>query len=237
MKNIYNKLRGPYLIGSYRKILKLPLFNYITPIDILFTYKNTKLDKKMLDYAINIIFSNNIDLNIIERYESYEDDNKISKIDIKCNSKKNPNIIIYFCILFVDVGFNDNEKIVGNIIFIKQEMNFESEEEELRYINIILYFRIWRKKYKLNFIHPEILDVYVKKYFDKNKDIGSIVLNVFYDLYNEIIDFNSIRNKGNLPNNKEDLESIIKNWFKNEKYKKMIKDAVFEEKNVKNINL
>ena len=116
-------------------------------------------------------------------------------------------------------------------------MNFESEEEELRYINIILYFRIWRKKYKLNFIHPEILDVYVKKYFDKNKDIGSIVLNVFYDLYNEIIDFNSIRNKGNLPNNKEDLESIIKNWFKNEKYKKMIKDAVFEEKNVKNINL
>ena len=232
IKNISNKFDGPYLIGSYKTIFNLPFINYLTPIDILYTYKDTILEKKMIDEAINIIFSNFPDLNIIERYESYENNNKISKIDIKCISQKNWNLKISFNILFVDIGFKNNGKIVFNIIFNKQEIDFESKEDELKYINIILYFRIWRKKYKLNFMHPEILDEYVKKNFGKNKDIGTIVLNVFYDLYNEIIDFTSVNNRGNLPKNKVLLENLVQNWFQNEKYKKMIKDAVSEEKNV-----
>ena len=53
---------------------------------------------------------------------------------------------------------------------------------------IILDHPSWEK---LFFIVPEIIDRIAKKHFDQNKNTGVVILNVFYDLYNGIIDFNS----------------------------------------------
>jgi hypothetical protein len=58
--------------------------------------------------------------------------------------------------------------------------------------------------------------------------MGVVILNVFYDLYNGIIDFNSKINQGVLPKHKILMENIIKNWFNNEKNCEMIKKSILE---------
>ena len=78
------------------------------------------------------------------------------------------------------------------------------------------------------------MDAIAKKNFDKNKTIALIILNVFYDLYNGIIDFNSRINQGVLPKHKTLMENLIKNWFDNEKNHQMIKVAVLQTNKLMN---
>ena len=223
----YNpRINGPYLVGSYKTIPELPSINYLSPIDIMYTYKDILIDKKIIDYTINNIIKNYLNLNIIEKSESFEDDNKIIKIKVKCTNKINLNVIISFNIIFFDL--EQNEKIINDIILDNETIIYENKEEHKKFINIILYLRVWRKKNKLFFIIPEIIDRIAKKHFDKNKNMGVVILNVFYDLYNGIIDFNSKINQGVLPKHKILMENIIKNWFNNEKNCEMIKKSILE---------
>ena len=143
---------------------------------------------------------------------------------MKCDNKFNINLSFNF--FFVDL--EQNEKLINNIIFNNEKIEYEDKEEHKKFVNIILYLRTWRKKNKLLFIIPEIMDAIAKKNFDKNKTIGLIILNVFYDLYNGIIDFNSRINQGVLPKHKTLMENLIKNWFDNEKNHQTIKDAVLQ---------
>ena len=223
----YNpRINGPYLVGSYKTIPELPSINYLSPIDIMYTYKDILIDKKIIDYTINNIIKNYLNLNIIEKSESFEDDNKIIKIKVKCTNKINLNVIISFNIIFFDL--EQNEKIINDIILDNETIIYENKEEHKKFINIILYLRVWRKKNKLFFIIPEIIDRIAKKHFDQNKNMGVVILNVFYDLYNGIIDFNSKINQGVLPKHKILMENIIKNWFNNEKNCEMIKKSILE---------
>ena len=223
----YNpRINGPYLVGSYKTIPELPSINYLSPIDIMYTYKDILIDKKIIDYTINNIIKNYLNLNIIEKSESFEDDNKKIKIKVKCTNKINLNVIISFNIIFFDL--EQNEKIINDIILDNETIIYENKEEHKKFINIILYLRVWRKKNKLFFIIPEIIDRIAKKHFDQNKNMGVVILNVFYDLYNGIIDFNSKINQGVLPKHKILMENIIKNWFNNEKNCEMIKKSILE---------
>ena len=192
----------------------------------MYTYKDILIDKKIIDYTINNIIKNYLNLNIIEKSESFEDDNKIIKIKVKCTNKINLNVIISFNIIFFDL--EQNEKIINDIILDNETIIYENKEEHKKFINIILYLRVWRKKNKLFFIIPEIIDRIAKKHFDQNKNMGVVILNVFYDLYNGIIDFNSKINQGVLPKHKILMENIIKNWFNNEKNCEMIKKSILE---------
>ena len=224
IKNYNPRINGPYLVGSYKIIPELPSINYSAPIDVLYTYRDILIDKKIVDFSINNLIKNYLNLNIIETSENLEDNNKIIKIKVKCDNKININLS--FNIFFVDL--EQNEKIINNIIFNNEKIEYENKEEQKKFINIILYLRTWRKKNKLLFIIPEIMDAIAKKNFDKNKTIALIILNVFYDLYNGIIDFNSRINQGVLPKHKTLMENLIKNWFDNEKNHQMIKVAVLQ---------
>ena len=224
IKNYNPRINGPYLVGSYKIITELPCINYSSDIDILYTYKDILVDKKIIDFSINNLIKNDLNLNIIETSENLEDNNKIIKIKVKCDNKFNINLSFNF--FFVDL--EQNEKLINNIIFNNEKIEYEDKEEHKKFVNIILYLRTWRKKNKLLFIIPEIMDAIAKKNFDKNKTIGLIILNVFYDLYNGIIDFNSRINQGVLPKHKTLMENLIKNWFDNEKNHQTIKDAVLQ---------
>ena len=228
IKNYNPRINGPYLVGSYRTIPNLPLINYSSPIDLMYTYKDILIDKKILDYTVNNIIKDILNLNIIDIDESFENNNEIKKIRIKCTSKINISIILYFNIYFVDIGFEQYEKIINNIIFNDEKMNFENKEEENKFINIILYLRGWRKKYRLLFIIPELLDEIAKKYFEPCKTMALTIFNVFYDLYNCINDVNHKKNQGIVPKNKILMENLIKKWFDNEKNIQEIKTAVLE---------
>lgn len=228
IKNYNPRINGPYLTGSYKTISELSSINYSSPIDIMYTYKDMLLNETIIDFTVNNIIKNTLNLNIIKKLEYPEDENKITKLSVKCTSKQNISIIIFFNIFFVDIGFNYNEKIVNDIIFNGEKMNFGKKEEEKKYITIILYLRTWRKKYKLFFIIPEILDEFVKKYFEPNKSMGVIILNVFYDLYHSVIDFNSKKNQGILPKHKSLYEKLIQQCFEPDKNKEMIQKAVID---------
>ena len=107
-------------------------------------------------------------------------------------------------------------------------MNFKNIEEEKKFIIIMLYLRIWRKKNRLYFIIPELLDEIAKKYFEPRYSIPLVIVNVFYDLYNCINDFNYKKNQGFLPKNKLLIEKLIQEFFDNKKKSHAIKMAIFE---------
>ena len=227
IKNYNPRINGPYLVGSYKTISDLPSINYSSPIDIMYTYKDILIDKKIIDYTIRNIMDKGLNLNLIEYSDCYRDDN-MTKIKAKCSSKINKNIIISFNIVFIDIGDELNEKIINNIIFDAEKINFENKNEEKKFINIIIFLRIWRKKNKLLFIIPELLDEIAKLNFDSNKTLALCLLNIFYTIYNGINIFNSKQNQGNMPKHKILLEKLFKNLFENENNKKKIKEAILQ---------
>ena len=128
----------------------------------------------------------------------------------------------------MDIGVETNETILNNFIFGADKMKFENKDIEKKYINTILFLRIWRKKNKLFFIIPEILDEIVKHFFQENTNTGVSILNVFYFFYDLTRDFNSRKHFEDFPKNKSLIEKIVKTWFEDEKPREMIIKSVLE---------
>ena len=229
-KNNNQKIQGPYLVGSYKVIPNLCSFNYSTPIDIMYKYKDILLDKTNANNTVKDFINNCLNLSIIETLDNSED--KIMKIFVKCSNNK--GVKIDFVFYFVNTGTERNEKIINDIVLDSEIMNFKNKDEEKKYINIILFLRIWRKKYDLLFLFPEILDEIAKNYYDPNKAIALIIFNVFYDLYNSIIDFNTNKKQVTPFKNKLLIENLIKTWFDNEENCKEIQKAVLETHSILN---
>ena len=229
-KNNNQKIQGPYLVGSYKVIPNLSSLNYSTPIDIMYKYKDILLDKTKVHNTIKDFINNCLNLSIIDKSENSED--KIMKIFVKCSNKE--GVKIDFVFYFVNTGPERNEKIINDIVLDGEMMNFKNKNEEKKYINIILFLRIWRKKYDLLFLFPEILDEIAKNYFDPDKAIALVIFNVFYDLYNSIIDFNTNKKQVTPFKNKLLIENVIKTWFDNKENCKEIKKAVLETHSILN---
>ena len=224
----YNpRINGPYLIGSYRNISELPTLKYSSPIDIMYTYKDILIDKKIIDYTINNIMKDILKLNLIERSEPDEDDTK-KRINVKCKSKMTDKDIISFTIIFIDIGNEQNERIINNLIFNREKINYDKKEEETKFVNVQLFLRIWRKKFKLYFLIPEILDEILKLNFDVNKSMSVNILNVFYYLYNGVNDFNFNQNQLNTPKHKLLMQNLIKSWYENTNENKKLKEAILK---------
>ena len=94
VQNYNPKINGPYLVGSYRSISDLPLINYFTSIDIMFTYRDISIDKEIINYTINNMLKKLLNLNKIKISEPYEFSNKIKKIKISCSSIANINLLL-----------------------------------------------------------------------------------------------------------------------------------------------
>ena len=106
-----------------------------------------------------------------------------------------------------------NEQIIEELIINKKEFLVKAEEE--KFMNICLFLRVWRRKNNLFYIIPELFDELARKYLTQGKSILTIILNVFYDLYNEIIDFGQKPDEY-IPIQKKICQEILINLYSKE---------------------
>ena len=95
-------------------------------------------------------------------------------------------------------------------------------------IIICLFFRRWRRKFKLYFIMPELIDIIIYFYFNENESLALIIEKIFYDLFNGQINFDSTKNN-NIYKEEENIKEInefISEWLCNEEYKNALNNAI-----------
>ena len=222
IKQYNDRMTGPYLAGSFKTFQDLCLMEYPREIDLIYKYKKMLLNEKAMNETVEEVLLNYLELNIIKKNILGEDENKITKMEVECSNKKwgNENII-KFNILFVDTEFGYNEKIIDELILNKKEFLVKTEKE--KFINCCLFLRVWRRKNNLWYLIPEILDELVSKNLNQEKTMLTIVLNVFYDLYNETKDFYPKRNHEYISKQKLLCEEIMTSWYNKDNNQK-IKD-------------
>ena len=218
------EINGPFLVGSYKHIPnQLELINYYPNIDILFSYSKQKLEINDMNILVKETLTENLKLTILNSEIINEKTNTI-KISNKCTSN---NIEIYIDIFFVDISKNNynNEKIVNDLIFKNKLYN----EENSHFNILMLFFRKWRRKYKLFNVIPEFIDeiIYYVLEEHRNKSLSIIILNIFASLYKGVEDFFEKKNKGLITsNNKNIIEKLMNVIYCNIKNKDSIQKAV-----------
>ena len=100
-----------------------------------------------------------------------------------------------------------------------------------KYLTLIMFFRMWRRKNELFFLIPELLDTIIYSYYIDNekKTLSLNILNVFYRLYTGNIDINT------KVSNKTLVEKILRTLYSGNKNKNNIKNAIIKSvKEIKN---
>ena len=231
MKNYNERISGPYLSGSFKAFRNLCAINYSREIDIVFKYKDMLLNQDIIDYSVKEVLENYLKLNIIKSTEIKEkevdEENKVVKYLAECSSKKlDKNDIIQFNILFVDSGIGFNEKIIDELILNKKEFLVKTEEE--KFTNISLFLRIWRRRERLFYLIPEMLDELTRKFLKPEKSMLNVILNVIYEIYNQFINLYPKDSNSFVPTSKILCEDILKDLFRkdNEKRIKDLKEKI-----------
>ena len=216
IKKYNDRIIGPYLAGSFRTFPDLYSIKYPREIDIIYKYKNMLLNKEAIDFSVKEVLGNYLGLNIIKSSDSSENENKVTKIEVECGNKMwENNNSIKFNVLFVDSTFGFNERIIDELIINKTVFLVKAEAE--KFMNIGLFLRLWRKKSKCLYIIPEILDELVRKYICEGKTTLTIVLNVFFELYNKMPEFYLKNNNSDFVSKQKILcEEIMLTFFSKE---------------------
>ena len=217
MKNYNERISGPYLSGSFKAFRNLCAINYPREIDIVFKYKDMLLNQDIIDYSVKEVLENYLKLNIIKSTEIKEkevdEENKVVKYLAECSSKKlDKNDIIQFNILFVDSGIGFNEKIIDELILNKKEFLIKTEEE--KFMNICLFFRVWRRRNNLFYLIPEMIDELSRKFLKPDRSMLKVILNVIYDLYNQIVDLYPKNSNNFVPASKQLCEDLLHDLFR-----------------------
>ena len=218
IKKYNDRITGPFLAGSYKTFQDLCYVEYPREIDIIYKYKNMLLNKDIKDFSVKEVLENYLELNIVKSCDICEDENnRISKIEVECSDKKlGNNDIIKFNVIFVDIGYGFNEKIIDDLILNKKEFLVKTEGD--KFMNICLFLRIWRRKNKLFYLIPEMLDELARKFLSQEK---SMLLNVFYDLYNENNDFYPKGNNDFISKQKIICEKLMSDLFSKDNSEKL----------------
>ena len=184
--NQEKKFEDPFLTGSYAKFDINYLLDYLPPIDIIFKCTCIKGFNELKSINTDTM-KNKLNLNYIEISSSYDKDNEIVKINNKCkikikNDKKNnnspDNMFIYVNIIFVGINlssFNQKEKNINTFFFSN------SISDKKGKVLICLFFRRWRRKYKLFFIMPEFIDVIVNFYYNEQESLALIIQKILHN--------------------------------------------------------
>ena len=217
MKNYNERISGPYLCGSFKAFRNLCAINYPREIDIVFKYKDMLLNQDIIDYSVKEVLENYLKLNIIKSTEIKEkevdEENKVVKYLAECSSKKlDKNDIIQFNILFVDSGIGFNEKIIDELILNKKEFLIKTEEE--KFMNICLFFRVWRRRNNLFYLIPEMIDELSRKFLNPDRSMLKVILNVIYDLYNQIVDLYPKNSNNFVHASKQLCEDLLHDLFR-----------------------
>ena len=230
VKKYNDRITGPYLAGSYKAFQDLSSIDYPRGIDIIYKYKNMLLNYEAIDFSVKEVLEKYLGLNIIKKYEITESENMITKVETECDNKKwGNNSSIKFNILFIDVGHEFNEKIIDELILTKKEFPVKADRE--KFMNICLFLRLWRRKYKLYYLIPEILDELVKKYITQEKSELTIVLNLFYELFNKMPEFPPDRSNDSIAKQISLMEEIMESIFSKENNQRTedLKNILFKE--------
>ena len=188
-----NKFDNPYLIGSHKIFDIKYLLNSIPAIDILFKCKEIK-NMEEIDLISEETMTNKLKLGYIEICKAYDKSIEIIKVTNKCKFVIKENIFfIYINLFFVDVNnssYIKKEKCFLN--YLSKNKIYENEDVIL----ICLFLRRWRRKFKLFFIMPELLDIIVYLYYNntEKKNIALIIENIFFDLSKNQINYYNIKN-------------------------------------------
>ena len=152
--------------------------------------------------------------------------NEIVKISNKCKirTKTNNNVFIYINLYFVGINlssYNDKEQSINRFFFSNNVFDNKGK------ILISLFFRRWRRKFKLFFIMPEFLDIIINFYFNEKDRLSLIIENIFYDLFNGEINFSLKNNKINKDeDNMKDISGFVNEWFNNKETKNILTNAI-----------
>ena len=221
IKKYNDRITGPFLAGSYKTFQDLCYVEYPREIDIIYKYKNMLLNKDIKDFSVKEVLENYLELNIVKSCDICEDENnRISKIEVECSDKKlGNNDIIKFNVIFVDIGYGFNEKIIDDLILNKKEFLVKTEGD--KFMNICLFLRIWRRKNKLFYLIPEMLDELARKFLSQEKSMLTVVLNVFFDLYNENNDFYPKGNNDFISKQKIICEKLMSDLFNKDNSEKL----------------
>ena len=210
-----NKFENTYLIGSHKIFDIKNLLNSIPAIDVLFKCREIK-NMEEIDLITEETMSK-LKLGYIEICKAYDKSSEIIKVTNKCKIIIRDNIFfIYINLFFVDVNnssYIKKEKCFLN--FLAKNKIYENEDVIL----ICLFLRRWRRKFKLFFIMPELLDIIVYLYYNntEKKNIALIIENIFFDLSKNQINYYNIKN--NI------LCYFINEWYNNAENKNLINNA------------
>ena len=224
---VNKEINGPFLVGSYKHMPnQLELINYSPNIDILFTYSNQKLDSNSMNVLVKETLTENLKLNILDS-ETIDEKTNTIKISNKCIFLD--NIEIYIDIFFIDISKNNNnnEKIVKDLIFNNKLYDDKSSNQQFNIL--MLFFRQWRRKYKLFNIIPEFIDEIINYDLEEhqNQSLSVNIFNVFFSLYKGIEDFIDKKKKGIVTSsNKNIIEKLMNVIYCNIKNKENITKAV-----------
>jgi len=226
--NRANKFDDPYLIGSYSHFDLNNLLDNIPAIDILFKCKDIKSFDELKGIAVETM-QKKLCFNYIEIAKDYDKQNEIVKMVNKCKIKSkndnNNNIFLFINLFFVGINlssYNKKEQSINRFLFSNNIFDDKGK------ILICLFFRRWRRKFKLFFIMPEFLDIIINFYFNEKDSLSLTIENIFYDLFNGEMNFNSKKNNKICKDedNMKDITEFISEWFKNKEYKNMLNNAI-----------
>ena len=218
-----NIVENPSVIGSYKHFDTNFLQDSPHSIDIILKYKDIESTEEIKKISKEIIYKN-LGLNYIEISQEYDKDNGIAKIINKCkiNIKEN-DFIIYINLIFVNVNISsyiEKEKCINKFMLTNKIYNNKCK------ILICLFFRRWRRKYKLFFIIPEFFDIIVDFYYKENEKIQIIIENIFYDLISGHINFSDQKSKIIDDENMNEIIEFTEEWFKKPDYNEALNKAI-----------
>ena len=231
--NQENKFDDPYLVGSYSHINLIYLLDYLPGIDILFKCKDIKSLDELKIIAKETI-QNKLSLDYIEIDNDYDKHNEIVKLTNKCkikiknneNNQDNNNIFIYINLFFIGINlssFNQKEESINKFFFNNKKYISVKKEKIL----ICLYFRRWRRTFRLFFIMPELLDIIVNLYYNEKESSTFIIQKIFYDLFYAQINFSQLNNDINIDqNNINEIKGFISEWHNNIKFKNDLSNSI-----------
>ena len=224
--NKQNKFDDPCLIGSFSNFNLIYLLDYFPAIDILFKCKCIEGIDELKNIAAETM-KKKLCFKYIQISDNYDKKNEIVKLSNKCKLKLkySGEFFIYINLFFVGVNlsnYNKKEQSINRFFF-----NNNMTENKGKII-ICLFFRRWRRKFKLFFIMPELIDIIIYFYFNENESLALIIEKIFYDLFNGQINFDSTKNN-NIYKEEENIKEInefISEWLCNEEYKNALNNAI-----------
>ena len=218
-----NKFENPTIFGTYKNIDTKYLLDSLPAIDILYKCKDVKNIDEINDISQETM-TKKLCLSYIEICKGYDKESEIVKVTNKCKIKVKDNyFFIYINLLFINVNlstYTKKEQSINRYMFSNEIYNNKDK------VLICLFFRRWRRKYKLFFILPEFLDIIINFYYNENDSIPLIIENIFYDLFNGEINFYGKNIIIDDEKNINEIMGFIGEWYNIPEHKTALNNAI-----------